>query len=407
MLNLGNVLISLLLLPSTYAFFSSRLSIKNSVIFQRQDSVVLQLNRIEFVHTPEAIYQPQNQGNLMTLSRFMIEATRSNPDHADFESLIESIQIACKMIANLLSKANNAQANRIPLDETIVNKSIYMSANNILKNALKFTGKLGVITSESDESPVLVEEAWNSKYIAVFDPLDGVSNSDVGIAAGTIFGIFKEDEECLLDFGEEVGKAAMNRLLKNLQPADNLVAAGYCIYSSTTVLMISLGDGVHGFTLDPNIGEFILTHPNVKVPSRGRIYSMNEARSPWWPSGLTDYINNIKQGNGQSGLTYTSRYIGSLVADFHRTLLKGGIFGYPGDSKGAPQGKLRLIHEVAPLAFLIEQAGGKASTGYGPIMDVHPVSLNEHVSTFLGSIEDVKEVEKYLNDNKVKAIETP
>mmetsp|Transcript_22015 Transcript_22015/g.31634 ORF Transcript_22015/g.31634 Transcript_22015/m.31634 type:complete len:407 (+) Transcript_22015:17-1237(+) len=342
-------------------------------------------------------------GNIMTLSRYLIEATRSNPDHADFESLIESIQIGCKTICNLLARSavnyetdvgSSSLDNERSGKESDQSKRLYRKASKVLKNALKFTGNVGVLNFEN-EDPVIVEESWNSKYIAVFDPLDGSSNIDVGIVTGTIFGIFKEEEECLTDFDENVTSEVSVKLLKNLK-LSNLVAAGYCMYSSSCVLMFSMGEGVNGFTLDPTIGEFILTHPNVKIPARGDTYSFNEARAPWWPQGLQDYVRDAKLGHGETGQTYTSRYIGSMVGDIHRTLLYGGVFGYPGDSKGAPDGKLRLIHEVGPMAFLVEQAGGKASTGKGRILEVQPTSLHQHVSTFLGSNDDIQEIENYL-----------
>lgn len=345
----------------------------------------------------------ETSGNVMPLSRFMIEATRANPDHADLESLVESIQIACKSIANMLSRNGvsdlaGERASRKTLANNVNENFMYSRASRILKNALSFTGKVGVISFDNEEQPVLIEEAWNSKYIAVFDPLDGALNIDMGIVTGTIFGIFREDDQCLVDYGENVSKEAKEQLLKTLLPDKNLVAAGYCIYSSATVLMMSLGDGLHGFTLDPYIGEFVLTHPEVRIPERGNVYSFNEARAPWWPAGLQEYVKDIKQGQGETGQTYTSRYIGSLVGDVHRTILTGGIFGYPGDSKSAPQGKLRLLHEVSPLAFLVEQAGGKASTGTigQRILDVQVKTLHDHVPTFLGSSEDVMEVERYI-----------
>lgn len=160
--------------------------------------------------------------------------------------------------------------------------------------------------------------------------------------------------------------------------------------------MLNVLLGVQGFTLDPYIGEFVLTHPNVQIPLRGQTYSFNEGRAPWWPKGLQCYVQDVKQGLGSSGGTYTARYIGSMVADLHRTLFKGGVFGYPGDSKSAPNGKLRFLHEVVPMAFIIEQAGGKASTGNQRILDRKLVSFQEHIPTFLGSKEDIEEIEKYI-----------
>lgn len=339
-------------------------------------------------------------GSIMTLSRFMIEATRANPDHADFESLIESTQLACKTISNQLARSGIEFDLTTPEDSTLEKKDMYKMASTILKNSLRFTGKIGVATSYG-EDPVLIEESWNSKYVAVFDPLDGSTNIDAGIVTGTIFSIFEEEEACLNDFGEEVGEESKKSLIQNLK-LKNLVAAGYCMYSSATILMISMGEGVYGFTLDPTIGDFVLTHPDVKIPIRGRTYSINEARSPWWPEGLSDYVDAIKSGEGETGLTYTARYIGSMVGDIHRTLLGGGVFAYPGDKKGAPDGKLKLLHEVAAMAFLVEQAGGKASTGSKAILKCRPTTLHDHVSTFLGSTDDIKEIEKALRKGSAK-----
>ena len=347
-------------------------------------------------------------GNVMTLNSFLVEMTRSNPDHADFESLFGSIQIACKTIATLLSRAGveDLLGNKNMVkpeiwgtgtgaEGTAVERSpLYDVAEKILKNSLKFTGKLGVLVSEKEDQAIVVDEAWNSKYIAVFDPLDGSSRIDVGGVTGTIFSVYTEEEECLNDYGETVSAASQECLLKALKTSKRLVAAGYCLYSSSTIMMLSIGDGVHGFTLDPYIGEFILTHPNVKIPKRGRVYSINESNQYKWTPGLQEYIDKIKQGKGELGFSYTSRYISSLIGDIHRTLIYGGIFGYPSDSK-RPDGKLRLLNEVRPLAFLLEQAGGKASTGREPLLEVELKTLHDHVSAFMGSYDDVTEMEKY------------
>ena len=348
-----------------------------------------------------------HNGEIMTLSRFMIEATRSNPDGADLESLVNSISLACKTISNLAHRigvselTGNTVMDNCNLTDDLSStqrncgKNLFEQAKNVLKNSLKFTGKVGLVHSEEDDQTIIFEESWDSPYIACIDPLDGASNIDVGIVTGTIFGIWKEGDPCLVDFAEEISETAQACLLKNLIPGKNLVAAGYCMYSSSSVLMFSMGNNeVHGFTLDTNIGEFVLTHPNVRVPKRGRYYSLNEANYFKWSSKFRQYVDNIKLGKGELGLSYTSRYIGSLVGDCHRTLLNGGIFGYPADSK-RPDGKLRLLHEVAPIAFLFENAGGKASTGRGPLLETIPTNINQHVSTLLGSYDDVTEAEKY------------
>jgi len=340
-------------------------------------------------------------GNVMTLTRFMIDATRNNRDHADLESLMSSIQLACKTISNLVSRSGidnftESSPNRIDI-----------VANNILKNALRYTGKLGVVASDNEDGPVLIEEAYNSKYVAVFDPLDSYNDIDIGTSTGTIFGIFKENEFCLVDEDEDLSLEQQKCLLQTLQPGDNLVAAGYCMYSSSTVLVFSLGEGTHGFTLDPTIGEFVLTYPNIRIPTRGKIYSFNEGNAHKWHSGYRNYVSAIKSGKGESGEEYKSRYVGSMVGDVHRTLLYGGIFGYPAD-RDKPNGKLHLLYESAPISFLVEQAGGKAITGRERekgvkeekggerILDVVPSSVHERISTILGSLEDVNECQKFL-----------
>jgi fructose-1,6-bisphosphatase I len=216
--------------------FRSLLTSKGKRYLQQQSNSV--------VKSPAAFYEaPDN--TVMTLSRFMIEATRSNPDHADMESLVESLQIGCKGIANLLSRngVSDLYSKRDEIKKPSSSNQMYQSASSILKNALRFTGKVGVIAFENEDQPVLVDEAWNSKYIALFDPLDGSSNIDVGGVTGTIFGIFQEDDECLNDSGEMVSTEGKARLLANLKPNKNLVAAGYCMYSSSTVFVLSLGDG--------------------------------------------------------------------------------------------------------------------------------------------------------------------
>lgn len=195
--------------------------------------------------------------------------------------------------------------------------------------------------------------------------------------------------------GETVrSKDVKERLLKNLDNK-NLIAAGYIMYSSQTVLLLTLGNGVYGFTLDLRIGEFVLTSANVKIPKRGRIYSFNEANYFKWPKSLQKYVTDIKQSKSEQRLSYTARYIGSLVGDIHRTLYYGGIFAYPADTK-RPKGKLSLLSEVSPMAYIIEQAGGKASTGYQRILSIKPQTLDETVGCFMGSYDDVSEVERYL-----------
>lgn len=280
-------------------------------------------------------------------------------------------------------------------------KKLDVVSNDVLKNALRYTGKLGVVASEEEDNPVLVEETSDSRYVAVFDPLDGSSNIDAAISTGTIFGIFESNnkDECLVesDAALPLNEQQQNCLLSTLQPGSKLVASGYCMYSSSVVLVFTMGDGVNGFTLDPQIGEFVLTHPNLTIPPRGAIYSFNEANSPDWDVPLQRYVENLKTGAGETGARYSSRYIGSMVGDIHRTILYGGIFGYPGDKKN-PNGKIRLLYEGAPMSFIVEQAGGKCSTGRQRIMEIKPERVHQRIPVFLGSYDDVVELESYYDN---------
>lgn len=256
---------------------------------------------------------------------------------------------------------------------------------------------------------VLVEES-GGRYISVFDPLDGSSNVDAGIPVGTIFGIFAEDEDCKLsdDFFNDktdLSEAMKGCLRSTLKPGNSLVAAGYALYSSATHFVFTLGAGVNGFTLDESIGEFILTHPNIKVPPRGKIYSINEANRNNWDAPMQTFIDGLATGKNRGGKAYTSRYIGSMVGDVHRTLLYGGVFGYPADTKNV-NGKLRLLYEAAPMSFLIEQAGGKSTTGLVRIMDISPNSVHQRVPLVMGGSDEIDELVELYNtkaDDKLKA----
>merc|ERR1719235_785507 len=341
-------------------------------------------------------------GSLMTLSRYMIQQAKFKPDeYKDLESLMTSIQMACKQIASLVSRAGIQDLTGLEEGGGSVNvqgeeqKKLDVISNTVMKNALRFSGKTGIIGSEEEDEPVLVEEAYSGKYVAVFDPLDGSSNIDAAISTGTIFGIFEEGDPsgCTIPDSDTMGETEVKCLVDTLQPGDKLVASGYVMYSSSTILVMTLGNGVNGFTLDPAIGEFVLTHPNIQIPKRGKIYSINEANYYDWNPALQEYVNNLKAGKGESGQKYSARYIGSMVGDIHRTLLYGGIFGYPGDAKN-PNGKLRLLYEGAPMSFLLEQAGGKSTTGSQRVMDIMPSKVHQRIPVFLGSPDDIDEVNK-------------
>ncbi|KAJ1629404.1 chloroplast fructose-1,6-bisphosphatase [Pavlovales sp. CCMP2436] len=359
----------------------------------------------------------------ITLTRYMIEFSRANPEMVELESIFASIQTACKTISNLVRRSamtgltglqGGGGAMNIQGEEQ---KKLDLITNDVLKNALRFSGKMGVLASEEEDVPVQMDDTGDAyaasrakdivieegnKYVAVFDPLDGSSNVDAGIPTGTIFGIFDEgDTNCVIDDSSTLSAEAQECLASTLKPGNALIASGYCLYSSATHFVFTLGAGVQGFTLDETIGEFILTHPDITLPPRGKIYSLNEGNRWSWDDALRDYVTAIQKGEGESKVAYTSRYIGSMVGDVHRTLLYGGIFAYAGDKKNV-NGKLRLLYEAAPMSFLIEQAGGLAVTGLHRIMDIIPSGVHQRVPVIMGSTDDVAECQKYYKAEAAK-----
>ncbi|KAF9648953.1 fructose-1,6-bisphosphatase [Thelephora ganbajun] len=261
-------------------------------------------------------------------------------------------------------------------------KKLDVLSNDIMINSLRASGKTAVLVSEENEEAVFIEDRYRGKYCVVFDPLDGSSNIDAGVNIGTIFGIYQ--------IGDPNPKRSIQDVLK---PGSQMVAAGYCMYGSSANMVLSTGNGVNGYTLDPGLGEFILTHPDIKIPPRGKIYSFNEGNSVYFHPPVVNYLNSIKfPPSGKA--PYSARYIGSMVADVHRTLLYGGIFGYPDDKK-SKSGKLRLLYEAFPMAYLTEQAGGLATTGTKRILDIQPTHIHERCPVFLGSKEDVQDLIKF------------
>jgi len=338
----------------------------------------------------------------VTLTRFMAEVGMLNPEISELVTLFGAIDTSCKAITNLVKRS------QLPSSETLgyqgeVNvqgedqKKLDVITNDLLKRALRFTGKLGVLASEEEDAPVdlvgndktegkelLFEET--GKYVVVFDPLDGSSNVDAGIPTGTIIGVYEHDESCILE-----GDAQAICLANTLQPGTNLVAAAYCLYSSSTFLVLTLGNGVYMFTLDENIGEFVLSKPNIKVPETSSILSFNEANIDNWDEPMRQTVLNWRNGTGKSGKRFSSRYIGSMVGDVHRTLLYGGVFGYPADTKNK-NGKLRLLYEGAPMSFIMEQAGGISSTGRKRVMEIVPDVVHQRVPIVMGSKNDIQEI---------------
>ncbi|MDA0835760.1 MAG: class 1 fructose-bisphosphatase [Planctomycetota bacterium] len=259
-------------------------------------------------------------------------------------------------------------------------------ANEVLAHCLGVRESIGILASEENEKPMLVHGgSERANYAVVFDPLDGSSNLDVNVSVGTTFSILKRPEGAELNDPERWV----------LQPGNKQVAAGYVVYGSSTILVYSVGNGVHGFTLDPAIGAYILSHPNIKMPEQGKYYSVNEAYRETFPRHYGDYIDRLR--SGALGHKYASRYIGSMVADFHRTLLKGGVFLYPPTAEN-PQGKLRLLYEANPVAFLAEHADGLALDGKGRILDIEPESIHQRTPLVIGSRKEMQEFVKLRDE---------
>ena len=255
-------------------------------------------------------------------------------------------------------------------------------ADKTLINCFSSRASVGVLASEENEHPILLSTAPEAQYAIVFDPLDGSSNIDVAVTIGTTFSIFPRP----------VSADASDPLNWILQPGRKQIAAGYVIYGSSTILVYSVGSGVHGFTLDPSIGTYILTHENIRMPAQGEYYSFNEAYTDFFPPKYVEFVRHIKSGN--LGKFYSSRFIGSMVADFHRTLLRGGIFIYP-ETKNFPDGRLRLLYEANPIAFIAEQAGGAASSGEQKILDVQPDALHQRTPLIVGGKVEMEAFEKF------------
>ncbi|NKB71734.1 MAG: class 1 fructose-bisphosphatase [Candidatus Latescibacteria bacterium] len=325
-----------------------------------------------------------------TLTRFLIEEQRRYPQATGaFTALLLALTTAGKIIAQEVNKAGLGECLGLTGQANVHGEEVQKLdeyANQTILSAVEHTGYLAGMASEEMEGIYHIPDEFPSgKYILLFDPVDGSSNIDVNISIGTIFSLYEK---------QNGGPRA--QLEDFLQPGRQQVGAGYLIYGSSTMLVYSTGYGVHGFTLDPSIGEFLLSHENITIPQEGRIYSVNESYYGRWGAGEQRLVDCLKERG------HTARYIGSLVADFHRNLLKGGLFLYPAETD-KPEGKLRLMYEAAPLAYLVEQAGGRASTGSQAILDVEPQQLHQRVPLIVGSANDVAAAEHYIAQETLAA----
>lgn len=331
--------------------------------------------------------------SIVTLSEFIMERQDDFPyASGDLTRLLADIGIASKIINHKVNKAGLQDILGAVGTTNIQGESqmkLDVFSDHAMLNAVRWGGQICGAASEENEKYFAFDSEVNkkAKYVMLFDPLDGSSNIDVNVSIGTIFSIFRRKSS--------VGDLA--NVNDFLQKGFEQVAAGYVIYGSSTMLVYTTGHGVNGFTLDPSIGEFCLSHPNMKIPDEGKIYSINEGNLFTCSPGVQSYIDWVKQTDKSTSRPYTARYIGSLVADFHRNLIKGGIYIYPG-THSAPEGKLRLMYEANPLAFIVEQAGGKASDGVGRIMDIQPKDLHQRVPLFIGSKDMVEKAEAFIQE---------
>ena len=413
---------------------------RSSILFMTQvhenRELMQQLYDDKYYSPPDQTVTRYNSPNnsQITLTRFLSNVVKDNPKLKENQSLLLAVQMACKTISNLVNRAGLAYSiqndDRDDNDESSGGgggggavgaamgtsteysdgrfysmKRLDKISTTVLKNALKFTGKVRTIAPQAkmdsevpqDHQPgVLIASALDSNYVACFDPLDGSGNADASICTGTVFGVFEKKNK---EDGSDSRNDDEDQLLDAvLQPGKKMRMAGYCLYSSATVLVFTLKDGVYGFTLDPQTQEFVLTHDNLTIPKRGNVYSCNEANSEGWVNeNWKSYLKRLKLGQGETKTKYAHRYVGSMVGDIHRTLLYGGIFAYPSDTLQHPEGNLQLSYKSAPMAFLVHRAGGKALDESGSdLLDKKPDRIHQKSPCFMGSPDDVDELKSFL-----------
>ena len=328
---------------------------------------------------------------VITIERHILMEQERFPDSSGaLTNLLYDLALAGKLIASRTQRAGladilgsagheNVQGEEVQKLDVYAQRTIYQLNDH--------TGRLCCMASEESKEIIPIPDGYaKGDYVLVFDPLDGSSNIDFNVAVGTIFAVFRRKSAS--------GQGLLSDVLQN---GREIVAGGYLVYGSSTMLVYTTGHGVNGFTLDPSIGEFLLSHPNVQLPREPKYYSVNQGYDKYWSEGVRRYTRWL-QGEEGNARSLSLRYVGSMVADVHRTLFGGGVFYYPADSKDPkkPQGKLRLLYEAMPMSYVIEQAGGYASTGRGPILDVTPKSLHERTPVFVGSREVVKKAEEFI-----------
>jgi fructose-1,6-bisphosphatase I len=326
--------------------------------------------------------------SVVTIERYIIEQEKLYPEATgELSGVLYDLALSAKMIANKVRSAGLADILGATANENVqgeIQQKLDVIANEIIIKAVDHGGRLCAMASEEEPGIIQIPDAFKcGKYCLLFDPLDGSSNIDVNVPVGTIFSVLRKTTSGVRGTMEDM-----------LQPGREQVAAGYVIYGSSTMLVYTTGQGAHGFTLDPSIGEFLLSHPNIRIPNKGRYLSVNNSYEQNWDESVTGLMRRYRGLDGARA-AMNVRYVGSLVADFHRNLLGGGLFAYPANTK-SPNGKLRLLYEANPLAFIVEQAGGAASNGKKRIMDIDPTELHQRTPLYIGSKADVELAESML-----------
>jgi fructose-1,6-bisphosphatase I len=326
--------------------------------------------------------------SVVTIERFIIEEERNHPEATgELSGILYDLALAAKMIANKVRSAGLADILGATENENVqgeVQQKLDILSNEIIVKAMDHGGRLCAMASEEEPDIIQIPDNFKcGKYCLLFDPLDGSSNIDVNVPVGTIFSVVRK-----------ITRGRHGELEDMLQPGRRQVAAGYIIYGSSTMMVYTTGQGAHGFTLDPSIGEFLLSHPNIRIPEEGRYLSVNDSYEQHWNESVRSVMRKYK-GLDNDHKALSTRYVGSLVADFHRNLLGGGIFAYPASRK-SPHGKLRLLYEANPLAFIVEQAGGAACDGTRRVLDVEPTELHQRTPLYIGSRKEVELAQRII-----------
>ncbi|MBC7894276.1 MAG: class 1 fructose-bisphosphatase [Cytophagaceae bacterium] len=327
--------------------------------------------------------------SVVTIDRFIIEQERMHPAATgQLSDILYDVALAAKLITNKVRRAGLVDILGALDSENVqgeIQQKLDVFANETIVKAMDHGGRLCAMASEEEPELIPIPEQFRcGNYVLAFDPLDGSSNIDVNVPVGTIFSVLRK-----------ITRGVRGELEDVLQPGRRQVAAGYIIYGSSTMLVYTTGHGVHGFTLDPSIGEFLLSHPDIRIPTRGRYLSVNDSYEQHWDENVKALMRRYRGLDGQQK-AMSVRYVGSLVADFHRNLLGGGVFAYPSNTQ-SPNGKLRLLYECNPLAFVVQQAGGSATNGVQDIMDLAPTELHQRSPLYIGSKDDIETAREFLS----------